>query len=131
MGDACLASSLALHGRGSTMVDVMMPSMSEVTDYVTQFEWKTGETPMTSVEFLVSAHVAYFVAAMGLAKYVHARGKKLAALETLTKFHNVGMCLISGCLLALLAVASKADNRFSDVDTLVCHRPAANVGLLP
>lgn len=113
------------------MTDFVMPSRTDIVDYVSGFEWKTGETPLTSVEFLVSAHVAYFVAAMGLAKYVHMRETKLAALDTLTKFHNVGMCLISAVLLALLGVASSGDNRFSDVDTLVCHRPGPNVGLLP
>merc|ERR1711871_976413 len=99
--------------------------------WIDSFEWRTGVTPFTSVEFLVTAHAAYVTLAVTLSKFMRSYKGTLPGLQAYTFVHNVGMSVLSGSLLLMLVVAAMAQGRFDSIDVLSCNPPKPSVGLLP
>lgn len=69
--------------------------------------------------------------AFSLSKFMQSHKGPLPGLRAYTFVHNLGMSILSGCLLFCLVVAAVADGRFGSIDALSCNRPKPSVGLLP
>lgn len=96
--------------------------LTRAHDYVETFEWKTGETPMTSLQFLVTVHVVYTVILMVLTKVMETREAPKEFVKNYGFIHNIFMSVLSLVMLIGLLWGAWRENRFVSMETFLCNR---------
>lgn len=94
----------------------------ELVNYVDNFKWTTGETPMTSMEFLVAVHVIYASTLFVLTSAMKTRETPKTFVKVYGKFHNLLMSILSGVMLWGLIWGGIVDGRFDSWYSFACQR---------
>eukprot|EP00121_Abeoforma_whisleri_P005883 Awhi_evm2s5336 len=104
-------------------MEVLSGVTNHAFNYVDNFTWVTGTTPMTSVGFLVTVHIVYGIAITLLTRGTKA-GKivKPKWLNTFAYAHNMFMSFLSLIMLVGIIAGAIQYNRFSSVTTFGCRR---------
>ena len=99
-------------------------------EYINNFEWEQGVTPLTSQRSFYSIHVVYISMLLYLQKYMADR-KSPAWLGAVSFVHNCFMSLLSLAMLVGLLYGAFLSDRFSSWDGLTCKHPHKAQGLVP
>eukprot|EP01104_Vermistella_antarctica_P007052 TRINITY_DN1779_c0_g1_i1.p1 TRINITY_DN1779_c0_g1~~TRINITY_DN1779_c0_g1_i1.p1 ORF type:complete len:1103 (+),score=271.00 TRINITY_DN1779_c0_g1_i1:233-3310(+) len=109
------------------------PVVKNVVDSVQDFKWITGETPLTSWQFLTGVHIVYAAVLTLVIWYASNIEKKPQWITGFAFYHNSAMALLSGSILVGILGGAYLDGRFESIDRLVCQRAPTDqiMGLLP
>lgn len=86
------------------------------------FEFVPGQTPLTSIKFLVFISITHFIVTYALEKFMASRSKPID-VRRIQRYNNLFIGLFSATTFILANILAYRDGRFVSWDRLVCHRP--------
>ncbi|CAF1333127.1 unnamed protein product [Adineta steineri] len=90
--------------------------------YPDNFTFVPGETPLTSIQFLVFISIVHFIITCILEIYMSNRIKPVS-VRRIQRYNNLLIGLYSAITFVLINILAYRDGRFSSWNQLVCHRP--------
>lgn len=86
------------------------------------FEFVPGQTPLTSLQFLIFILLFHFIITTALENMMAKRSNPIN-VRRIQRYNNLMIGVFSGIVFILVNVLAYRDNRFTSLDRLVCHRP--------
>eukprot|EP00466_Bigelowiella_natans_P008708 jgi/Bigna1/56435/estExt_Genewise1Plus.C_980062 len=96
--------------------------MAMLTTKIQNFSWNSPNVPFTSMEFAFGIH-GLCAALLLISSVVMHKRSKPSWHSSVCFIHNTSMCLFSSVMLVLLIVGAVGENRFTSIDSFLCHRP--------
>jgi hypothetical protein len=86
------------------------------------FVFVPGQTPLTSITFLIFITIAHFIVTRALETFMANRTKPIN-VRRIQRYDNLLIGVFSGMTFVLANILAYRDGRFRSWDQLVCHRP--------
>lgn len=98
-------------------------------DFMHGFQWKSGVTPMTSMQCVVFVHLLYVATIHILGTYMKMPGVRAPRwINAFAFWHNISMSWLSLLMLAGITIGGYGNGRFSSMEAFVCPREGYESG---
>ncbi|CAF3251599.1 unnamed protein product [Rotaria sp. Silwood2] len=86
------------------------------------FVFEPGQTPLTSLKFLVFISIVHLALTFALEIFMNNRNKPIN-VRRIQRYNNLLIGIFSALIFVLINTIAYRDGRFVSLDRLICHRP--------